>query len=28
VIITELLDMDAVRELDPASGFALLKFRS
>lgn len=28
VVITELLDMDAVRELDPASGFALLQFRS
>ncbi len=27
VVITELLDMDAVRELDPASGFALLQFR-
>ncbi len=27
VIITELLDMDAVREFDPASGFSLLQFR-
>ncbi len=27
VVITELLNLDAVRELDPASGFALLQFR-
>lgn len=28
VVITELLDIDAVREVDTASGFALLQFRS
>jgi predicted DNA-binding protein with PD1-like motif len=27
VVITELLDVDAVRQMDPASGFALLQFR-
>lgn len=27
VVVTELLGVDAVREFDPASGFALLQFR-